>query len=102
MNQIGGSLGEAAPSSRHLRTHSSARNGSKTPRTRRRDFGDGTNRYYYANNALSDIMATLSRAGDPRRVMSVITRGMLNLLVNRRRADQSSDERLVEISPKEN
>lgn len=38
------------------------------------------------------IMATLSRAGDPRRVMSVITRGMLNLLVNRRRAGQSSDK----------
>lgn len=38
-----------------------ARNGSKIPRTRRRDFGNGANRYYYANNALSDVMATFSR-----------------------------------------
>lgn len=39
--------------------HSS--HGSKIPRTRRRDFGNGANRYYYANNALSDVMATFSR-----------------------------------------
>lgn len=81
-----------------------ARNGSKIPRTRRRDFGDGANRYYYANNALSArIMATLRERAraTPACVMSVITRGMLNLSVSRRREAQPISPRISRARARE-